>query len=228
LEASNASTLWRLRKKAAVLARACSSVGGPQVRHVGTLVGNVVNAMPAADGAVALFALDAELEVTDRAGRQWRPIGELYAGVGRCTVDPAAQMITGIRFRPLPAGSGWAYWRLAQRRALILPMLNVAIVVQTQAGRFQDARIAVGPVAPMPFRARAAEEALKGAPAGEEAIAEAAQKAQEAANPRDSAVRGSGEYRKAMVAVLVRRGLREAVEKARTGRPEDQETGGPF
>lgn len=202
-----------IREKAGLLAAGCGSVGGPQIRHVATLVGNVVNAMPAADGAVPLFALDAEVEVADAAGRRLRPIAELYAGVGVCTLNPCAQMVTAIRFRPLPVGAGWSFQRLAQRRALILPMLNAAVVVQVAEGRFQDARIAVGPVAATPLRACAAEIALRGRPVGSEAIAEAARLAQEAARPRDSAVRGSAEYRKAMVEVLVRRGLEEAVGK---------------
>jgi carbon-monoxide dehydrogenase medium subunit len=201
-----------IREKAGVLAAGCGSVGGPQIRHVATLAGNVVNAMPAADGAVALFALDAEVEVADAAGRRTLPISELYAGVGVCTLDPCVQMVTAIHFRPLAPGTGWAYKRLAQRRVLILPMLNVAVVAQVEAGRFGDVRIAVGPVAATPLRARAAEAALQGQPAGAAAIAEAARLAQEAAHPRDSAVRGSGEYRKAMVEVLVRRGLEQAVE----------------
>ncbi|MGB5934040.1 MAG: FAD binding domain-containing protein, partial [Anaerolineae bacterium] len=74
-----------IRSRAGVLVEACGSVGGPQIRNVGTLVGNVVNALPAADGAIALFALDAEVEVAERAGRRWTPIATLYAGVGLCT-----------------------------------------------------------------------------------------------------------------------------------------------
>jgi carbon-monoxide dehydrogenase medium subunit len=203
-----------VRERAGVLAAGCGSVGGPQIRHVATLVGNVVNAMPAADGAVALFALDAEVEAAETAGRRIIPIAELYAGVGVCTLDPCAQIVTGIRFRLLPAGWGWSFKRLAQRRALILPMLNTAVVVQVAEGRFQKVRIAVGPVAATPMRAGDAEMALRGQPINTAVIAEAARLAMEAAHPRDSAVRGSGEYRRAMVEVLVRRGLEEAVARA--------------
>ncbi len=200
-----------IREKAGLLARACGCVGGPQVRHVGTLVGNVVNAMPAADGAVALFALEAEVEVAGRTGRRFFPIAELYAGVGRSRVDPSSQMVTAIRFRPLPSGSGCSYKRLAQRKALILPMLNVAVAVEVESGRFRRVRIALGPVATLPLRAHSAEEALRGAPVDEQAIAESARLAGAAAEPRDSLIRGSAEYRKAMVPILVRRALQEAV-----------------
>jgi CO/xanthine dehydrogenase FAD-binding subunit len=200
-----------IREKAGLLARGCGSVGGPQIRRVATLVGNVVNAMPAADGAVPLFALNAEVEVLERAGRRLMPIAELYAGVGRCTLDPCAQIVTAIRFRPLPEGAGWAFLRLAQRRALILPMLNTAVVAVVQAGRFRDARIAVGPVAATPLRIGPAEEYLQDMAVGAEAMAQAGRLAQQAAHPRDSAIRGSAEYRRAMVEVLVRRGLEQAV-----------------
>ena len=203
-----------IHQKAEVLALACGSVGGPQTRNVGTLVGNVVNALPAADGAVALFALDAEVEVVDAEGRRWLPIAAMYAGVGKCTIDPCVQMVTAIRFRPLSNGWASAYQRLANRKALALPILNAAVVVGLEDGVCSEVRIAVGPVAPTPFRAREAEAALVGQPPNAETVVRAARLAADAANPRDSVLRGSRDYRKAMVEVLVRRALTEAVTKA--------------
>jgi carbon-monoxide dehydrogenase medium subunit len=203
-----------VQEKAGVLARACGSVGGPHIRRVATLVGNVVNALPAADGAVALFALDAQVEVIDQCGRRWESITDFYMGVGQCGADPCHEIVGAIRFHPLPAGSGWAFQRLARRRTLILPMLCAAVVVRVEDSHFADARIAVGPIAPIPFRARAAEEMLRGAPVSEQIVAAAAHEVSQAAHPRDSILRGSGEYRKQMVEVLVRRGLHQAVAQA--------------
>jgi CO/xanthine dehydrogenase FAD-binding subunit len=203
-----------IRQRAEVLALACGSVGGPQTRSVGTLVGNVVNALPAADGAVALFTLDAEVEVADAEGRRWLPIAGMYAGVGECTLDPCVQMVTAIRFRPLAVGWASAYQRLANRKALALPILNAAVVVDLADGVCSEVRIAVGPVASTPFRAREAEAALVGQAPDAETIVRAARLAADAANPRDSVLRGSRDYRKAMVEVLVRRALTEAITKA--------------
>ncbi|MCR4408430.1 MAG: FAD binding domain-containing protein [Anaerolineae bacterium] len=203
-----------IRQKAEVLALACGSVGGPQTRNVGTLVGNVVNALPAADGAVALFALEAEVEMVDASGRRWLPIAEMYAGVGECTINPCAQLVTTVRFRPLSDGWASAYQRLANRKALALPILNTAVVVGLEDGVCREVRIAIGPVAPTPFRAREAEAALVGQTPDAEAIVRAARLAADAADPRDSILRGSRDYRKAMVEVLVRRALTEAVTKA--------------
>jgi carbon-monoxide dehydrogenase medium subunit len=199
-------------REAGPLARACRCIGGPQIRNVATLVGNVVSALPAADGAVALFALDAQVQITTLDLRQvWTPIGRLYKGVGESTLDPCAQMVTALRFRPLDGCAGSDFQRLARRRGLVLPIINVAAVANVVGGVFADARIAVGPVAPTPFRARAAEHALVGQPADPQRIARAARLAAQDAHPRSSAIRGPQAYRTEMVEVLVRRALTNAV-----------------
>jgi carbon-monoxide dehydrogenase medium subunit len=177
-------------------------------------VGNVVNALPAADGAVALFALDTEVQVATLDGSEWMPIAELYENVGVCTLDPCIQLVTALRFRPLDLDMGSDFQRLAKRRALVLPIVNAGAVVALQDGRFVDVRISVGPVAPTPFRASAAEQSLLGQPADETRIAKAAQLAAADAKPRSSALRGSKTYRQAMVEVLVRRALAGAVQVA--------------
>lgn len=207
-----------IRERARILALACATVGGPQIRNTGTLVGNVVNALPAADGAVALFALDAEVEAADLNGRRWLPIRELYRNVGVCLVDPRAEMITGLRFRPLQAHHRCSFQRVAPRRALSLPILNVAAVLSVVDGRFQDVRIAMGPVASLPFRAAGAEAALLGQVVTDDVIAQAAALAMQAAQPRDSVLRGSRVYRKALVQSLVRRALSEAVGLTANGK----------
>lgn len=201
-------------KRAAVLAEACSKVGGPQTRNVGTLVGNVVNALPAADSAIALMALDAEVEVVALEGKRWLPLKDLYRGVGQCCVDACSQIVTTLRFRSLESSYGSAYERLAKRRSLILPILAVAAVVGVDNGRFKEVRIAMGPVALVPLRVSAAEDSLRGRPIGQEAIKQAAAKALAAAQPRDSVLRGSREYRQAMVEVLARRALTRATVAA--------------
>jgi CO/xanthine dehydrogenase FAD-binding subunit len=199
-----------IRSQAAALAQACGSVGGPQIRNVGTLVGNVANALPAADGAIGLFALDAEAEVAEGAGRRWMPISDLYAGVGRSTVDACQAMITRLRFRGLGDGAGSAFERLAKRKALILPILNAGVALWTDHGAVRQARIAIGPVATTPFVAAEAAQSLVGRAPGDSEVAEAARLAAEAAQPRYSLLRGSAEYRKSMVEVLVRRALTRA------------------
>ena len=199
-----------ISQNATLLAQACQSIGGPQIRNVATLAGNVVNALPAADGAVALFALDAQVTVATLKGETQMPIAHLYAGVRACTLDPCFQMLTALRFRPLPSSAGWDFQRLARRKALALPILNVGVVAPRTDQCLTDVRIAIGPVAETPFRATAAERVLKGHPPDAKRIAEAARLAARDARPRDSAIRGSQAYRIAMVETLVRRALLNA------------------
>ena len=204
-----------IRQHAAVLAEAAAEVGSPQVRNAGTVGGNVINARPAADTALALLALDAEAEVVGLDGAHWLPLAELYAGPGVSRVEPTAELVRSFRFRALQGQAGSAYRRLNKRKTIALPSLCVAAVVHLYGDAFGATAIAVGPVATRPWRASAAEYWLRGTPANEASIAHAADMAQRAAQPRESLLRGSRTYRKAMVAVLIQDTLLRALAAAK-------------
>jgi CO/xanthine dehydrogenase FAD-binding subunit len=208
-----------IHESASVLAEAAAEVGSPQIRNVGTIGGNVINAQPAADTALALLALEAEAEVAGPDGTRWLPLAELYVGPGMSRVNPSAELLCRFQFRALPARAGSAYRRLNKRKTIALPSLCVATVVRLHGNAFGSTAIAVGPVAAQPWRASAAEYWLRGTPANETSIAHAAEMASRAAQPRDSMLRGSQAYRKAMVAVLVRDTLRRALAAAERGEP---------
>lgn len=203
-----------IREKASVLAQASRSVGSLQIRNTATVVGNVVNGQPAADAAVALVALGAVAEIMSPAGAEYLPVEKMYAGVGKSALDSTAQIVTMIQFPSALKNQGSAYERLQQRKALALPMLNVAVVVSLSGDRFEWARIAMAPVGPGPVRATEAEAILKGSQASQEIIEKAAGTSVAQANPRSSAIRGSREYRLEVLPVLVRRALEAAVAQA--------------
>jgi len=223
--------------QARVLGEAAATVGALPIQTVATLAGNLVSALPAADGSVALLALDAEVEITAShgaagkgggwaggPGRQWRPVGDLFLGPGQSAVDPSRQMITAIRFPTAGPRQGSAWERIGRRSALVLPILNCAVSVALSpphsgktGGRGEVlawARIALGPVAPVPMRARQAESFLTGRPAGEASYARAAEIAVGESNPRTSPLRASREYRLEVLLSLVRHGLERAVAQA--------------
>jgi CO/xanthine dehydrogenase FAD-binding subunit len=206
-----------LQDGARVLAEAAASVGALQIQTVATLAGNVASALPAADGCVALVALDAEAEIATVDGRRWRPIGELFLGPGQSAVDPTRQMITAIRFPALGARQGSAWERIGRRRALVLPILNCAVSVALDGDgqQLRWARIGLGPVAPVPFRARETEAFLAGQPAHDETFLRAAEIAANEAHPRTSLLRASKEYRTEVLPILLRQGLARAVAQAR-------------
>jgi carbon-monoxide dehydrogenase medium subunit len=205
-----------MQSQARVLSEAAATVGALQIQTVATLAGNVVSSLPAADGSVALLALDAEAEIVEAKGRAWRPVGELFLGPAKSAIDPTRQMITAFRI-PLsakPHGSAWE--RIGRRRALVLPILNcgVSVGLSGDVQRFEWARIALGPVAPVPFRAKETEAFLMGSPATQETVAQASEIASREAKPRTSLLRASKEYRVKVLKVLVRQGLTRAIEQA--------------
>jgi carbon-monoxide dehydrogenase medium subunit len=219
-----------ITERATVLQEAALSVGTPQIRNVGTLVGNVVNAQPGADGSLALLALDATLDVVDLDGNTRRvPVAETFVRPDVSTIDPRREMVTLIRFPALAAHQASAYVRLARRRAAALPVLAVGVVVsieqrtkgiehreKSKEHRLEWVRIALGPVALTPYRARQAEEVLRGAPISPQTIEQAAQVASQEAQPRSSVLRGSREYRQEMVRVYMRRALETAAARLLT------------
>jgi carbon-monoxide dehydrogenase medium subunit len=206
-----------IRGQAPVLAQAASWVGSPQIRNVGTLAGNVVNAQPAADGSIALLALDAEAEIANLTGRQWVPLSSLFVSPGVSRVDATMEMITAFRFRPQASLEGSAFERFARRKALALPLINVGVRVQLDAdrSRARAVRIAIGPVAPVPFRACEAEKALLDRELDEAAVREAAAAAALESKPRSSLLRAGKEYRVELVRVLTQRALSRAIQSAR-------------
>jgi CO/xanthine dehydrogenase FAD-binding subunit len=204
-----------VREQAMVLAEAASAVGSPLIRNQGTVMGNVVNAQPAADTAVALFALEAKIEIISKRATRIVPIEKLYKGVGLSKIDSTIEIATAVYFKSLKNNQGSAFVRLAQRKALALPILNVAAVVTAQNDRFSEARVVVAPVAPRPLRSKKAEAILTDAPISPEYINMAAEAVAFEAQPRDSALRGSAEYRMEMVKVLLVRALRLAIQRVK-------------
>jgi carbon-monoxide dehydrogenase medium subunit len=213
-QVASSELIW---EKATLLAEATSAIGSPLTRNQGTVVGNVVNAQPAADAAVALFALEAKLEILSSSGTEVVPIEDLYQTLGVSRVDSTSEIVTALHLKGLQNNQGSAFLRLAQRKALALPMLNVAVVLSIKNGRYEETRIVLAPVAPLPFRSKKAEEVLKGASIGPESIDRAVEVSASEARPRDSALRGSADYRREMVKVLLRRALGKATQRAEKG-----------
>jgi aerobic carbon-monoxide dehydrogenase medium subunit len=205
-----------LREKAPALVEGAAALGSPQIRNISTVGGNLVSGEPAADTSLPLVALDGAVKILSSNGEREVPLSEFFLGPGRTVVDSRREILTEIRFRALGENQGSCYLRLSKRKGLSLPILALAVTAAVDPARniFREVRLAVGPVAPVPFRAARAEGALHSAPIGAEGIEEAAEIAAEEANPRSSALRGSAEYRKEMVKVLVRRGLLRALERA--------------
>jgi carbon-monoxide dehydrogenase medium subunit len=209
-----------IRHHGAALAESCSVVGGPQVRNVATIGGNVAHALPAADGTIGLLALNAEVQVCTWNGAAvectWQPLLSIFVGPGKNRLA-ANQMIGAFRFPVRAPRSGSAFDRIMRPQGVALPILGVAaqVTLDESGRRAVAASIAVGPAGPIPFRATESETILLGAPALDETVLERAiDAAQRQAELRTSKHRASKEYRHEMIAVLLRRVLPKAVARA--------------
>jgi len=192
------------------LAKAAGSVGCLQIRNVGTLAGNVVSALPAADAAVALIALEAEAEVVGPGGSNFVRVEDLYERLFTSKVDSNSQLITKISFNALLGKQGSAYVRMTLRKALALPILNAAAVVSVSNGTFDWVKIVVAPTNPIPTICKEVGKMLAGAQVNNQTISEAAEYLSNNAVIVED-IRANKEYRKEMIKVITKRALEEAV-----------------
>jgi CO/xanthine dehydrogenase FAD-binding subunit len=200
-----------IARHASALRDGAAVFANPLVRNRATVGGNLVYASPAADTAPPLLVLEAEVELVSKEGSRRVPLEDFITGV-RETVRRPDELLAAVRW-PLPAPhSASAFHKLALRKADAISVLSVAVMVEGDGGgggvHCQQARIALGAVAPRPIRARAAEEVLRGQPLTPDVIAGAARLSAECAAPIDD-IRGSAAYRRRVVEVLVRRLLTE-------------------
>lgn len=185
-----------------LLAECVKTVGAWPLRQRATLAGNVCNASPAADTAVALLALEAAVNVASRAGRRAIPLDQLFLGPGQ-TALAAGELVTAIVLPASTASFRGSYLRLSRRKGMDLATVGV-LVGKSNGVLPARWRVALAAVAPTPLRVREAEALLEAKGAG--AAHEAAELAVAACRPITD-LRGSAEYRREMVGVLVRRGV---------------------
>lgn len=196
------------------LAAAAGSLGSPQVRNRATVGGNVANASPAADLALALMALGAEVVLASSAGRRMLPLHGFFVGPGLTRRSPD-ELVVGLKVPVQPAARA-VFTKVGLRRSLACALVNLSVVVvPADGGRScTTAAIALGAVAPVCFRARTAENSLVGREVDADVLATVATAAAGEARPI-SDVRGSAAYRRHLVAACVERALAELFPAAR-------------
>lgn len=204
-----------IQKHIPMLGDAVDMAGGPQLRNIGTIGGNVCNGVTSADSASSLCCLDAVLVLEGPDGVREVPISQWYTGPGR-TVRNHDEVLTAIRIKKENyQGYGGQYIKYGKRNAMEIATLGCAVSVKLTADKkhIQDLRLAYGVAAPTPIRCHTTEEAVKGMETGE-ALAQAVGKgALEEVNPRSS-WRASREFRLQLVEELGRRAVKQAVINA--------------
>jgi CO/xanthine dehydrogenase FAD-binding subunit len=192
-----------LRRITPFLADAVQTIGGRQIRNLGTLVGNVVNASPAADGVPPLYALNTNIHILSENNNQRQvPIADFIQGVRKVSLEDG-EMVAAVSF-PIPSGP-WrmAFRKVGLRRSMAIALTNIAVMILVEADMLKDVRIALGAIAPTVLRMKEAEQSLIGLSVSEGLSNEAPRLSRLAARPIDD-FRASAAYRRTLVENLVR------------------------
>ena len=202
-----------IRKHAKILSDAASEIGSPQIRNLGTIGGNIVNASPAADTIPPLMILNAMGRVVSKAGGREVPLDQLFKGPYRTSLKPF-ELLAQVTFQKLPSDTRSSFVRLARRDAMAIARMSVAIVLRIGKGgnRIEDIRIAVGSVTPTPQRMSETEAFLRGKSPDEKVLRKASLKVSETMIGR-SGIRLSTSYKRPVVESLFIRAIKKALEE---------------
>lgn len=169
-----------------LLALAVDQIGGPQIRNMGTLGGNLCNGMPSADSAPSMLAFEAQVHILSASGSRTCPVTEFYRSTGVTALAPG-ELVTGFSFTPehYRAFAGH-YIKYSMRQAMDIATVSCAVLLRLEEDRHTigDVRVSMGVVAPTPVRLPETEAALRGR--GPEVFGSAAQTLRREISPRSS------------------------------------------
>lgn len=199
----------------AALADSCRIIGGIQIQSRASVGGNLCNSGPAADTIPSLIVLGGVCVIAGPNGTREVPAEDFCTAPGKNVLE-TGELLVEIRFPARPDNSGSHYRRFIPRNEMDIAVVGVGASVELDDSKqnFVSARISMGAVAAKPLFVQAAGEALAGQPVSDESIAKAAAAAREMATPITD-MRGTAEYRKHLVGVLVERVVNAAVSRAR-------------
>lgn len=201
-----------VRHVAPVLAEAGAQMGAVQLRNLATVGGNLASAVPSADLAPPLLVMDAVARITGPSGERRLPIESFFIGPHRSALR-GDEVLTEIEVPLAGESAGAAFLKFGKRNAQVLAVVNAAAWVRLSDGLIQEARIALGAVAPTPIRAHAAESMLRRQPVDSRLLDDAAAAAAEVTRPI-SDHRATAGFRRELSRVLTRRVLERAARQA--------------
>jgi aerobic carbon-monoxide dehydrogenase medium subunit len=185
-------------------------VAQPRIRNMGTIGGNLAGGDPLTDPGASLIALDAELTLTSSNGTRTMLVEDFFVDYYQTALEPG-ELLTGIRVPP-PQRPGWSHIKFTPRSVEDFATVGVAITLRVQERTCEDARLALNSVASTIVRAKRAEEVLRGRRLTDEVLREAGEVAASEVDPVDDN-RGSADYKRDLVKVLVRRAAEEALKR---------------
>lgn len=208
-----------IQRKLPGFAYACSQVGGPQIRNVATLGGNICNGAVSADSVPSLLVLNAKLILRSVRGTRKIYLEDFYTGPGH-TVIEQDEVLTAVEISSSDyEGLETVYLKFGQRNAMEIATIGCAVAVKTDPteGIIEDFRIAYGVAAPTPVRCKKTESFLKGASISENTWKPLILKhVLEELKPRES-FRASKRLREQIIKEFAVRGIRTCIQKSGGG-----------
>lgn len=203
-----------IRKCIPVLGEAVDQVGGPQVRNIGTIGGNVCNGVTSADSAATLMAWDAGLNLRGAGHTRDLPMNIWYKGPGQVDIQADEILAEIVIGKERYEGYTGYYWKYAMRNAMDIAVTGCSVNVKLSEDKktVEDVRVAFGVAGPIPLRAGAAEAAGKGKHVCAETVEAIAAAVAEDIHPRTS-WRATADFRSHIAKELARRCFREAVKR---------------
>jgi aerobic carbon-monoxide dehydrogenase medium subunit len=201
-----------LARRIPILHDCAAGIADVQVRNRGTIGGSVAEADPSGDWAVALATLDCEVGCVGISAERTVPLSDFIVDA-YTTVLAQDELVKEITVRIPPKGSGGAYLAF-KRAAPVYASASAAVQLAMDGDICKDVAIALGCVALTAVRAKDAEAALRGRPITEKTVATAMEAVRSAADPQ-SDMRGSADYKRVLVAALVKRAIEIAMRRAR-------------
>lgn len=204
-----------LQRMVPFLCRAARSIGAPQIRHRGTLGGNLANASPAADLAPPLMALEADVFLRGPGGERKIALQDFFKGPGE-TVLERGELLLGVEFSVPKRGYRDYFYKTGQRKAQAIAVSSLAIRVNLGEENIEDIKIACGSVAFVPLVAEKTENLLRGKKFQDLPLEEAVKTIEKEVSPIDD-IRATAAYRKKVTGNLLRRGLEEILTQKGDG-----------
>jgi aerobic carbon-monoxide dehydrogenase medium subunit len=199
-----------VKKHYPLLHETFKKVAQPRIRNMGTVGGNLAGGDPLTDPGASLIALDAEVTLTSKQGQRTLALEDFFVDYYQTALNPG-ELLTEIRVPP-PERPAWSHIKFTPRSIEDFATVGVAITLRTKDGICEDVRLGLNSVAPIIVRAKQAERVLFGKPITDAALREMGEVATTEVDPMDDN-RGSAEYKRELVKVLVLRAAQEALQR---------------
>jgi xanthine dehydrogenase FAD-binding subunit len=196
-----------------VLSEAILTIGGPQVRNMATIGGNLCNGVPSADSATPLIALNAQLTITGPDGSKQMPLEEFFLGPSSVALAPH-EILTAITVtRDNYAGYHGHFYKYAMRDAMDIATIGCSSVCRVQDDILKDLRLAFGTAAPVPIRCKSTEKKARGRKVSQKLLDDISKTVVDDVSPRSS-WRAAKEFRLQIIATLAQRVIKQAILNA--------------